>query len=131
MVAVGLGILRVEPDCVVVLNSSPDLAQVRLPTKTTPTPPRYAAECSPPTARSATRPSSAATRSTPTAVATLLPVCSSVFNLDVNGDGQVTEADLLIVVSAMGMQPPGPPGADLNGDGVVDVIDLVLVALAI
>ena len=57
-------------------------------------------------------------------------VCSTIaaLNPDVNGDGEVTVDDLLVVTFALGTQPPSPPQSDVNGDGVVNVYDLVLVA---
>jgi hypothetical protein len=60
---------------------------------------------------------------------------------DLNGDGVVDEADLLILLSEWGPcaevpagagVPPAEPRAqgscpaDLNGDGVVDVLDLLI-----
>ena len=48
---------------------------------------------------------------------------------DVNGDGTVNIADLVLVASNLDMT--GENDADVNGDGVVDVADLVLVAGAI
>ena len=53
--------------------------------------------------------------------------------VDVNGDGVVDVADLVIVATAYGTQvPPGTDlPADVNSDGVVNLIDLTLVANAI
>ena len=52
--------------------------------------------------------------------------------LDVNGDGQVTAADLAIVALFYGIQVPGGAlPADVNSDGIVNVLDLVAVAQGI
>ena len=53
--------------------------------------------------------------------------------VDVNGDGVVDVADLVIVATAYGTQvPPGTDlPADVNSDGVVNLPDLILVAQAI
>ncbi|RKU21067.1 hypothetical protein C6499_22890 [Candidatus Poribacteria bacterium] len=53
--------------------------------------------------------------------------------VDVNGDGVVNVADLVIVAMAYGTQvPPGTDlPADVNSDGVVNLPDLILVARAI
>ena len=48
---------------------------------------------------------------------------------DVNGDGIVSFADLVLVASNYGKK--GTNNADVNGDGVVDITDLVLVAAAL
>ena len=48
---------------------------------------------------------------------------------DVNGDGTVNIADLVLVSSNLGQT--GQKAADVNGDGVVDIADLVLVAGAL
>jgi hypothetical protein len=45
---------------------------------------------------------------------------------DLNGDGVVNVADLLILFDHWGGCPPGPCPADLNGDGVVNVADLLI-----
>ena len=45
---------------------------------------------------------------------------------DVNGDGVVTMADLVLVASNYGQT--GPNVADINGDGVVHIYDIILVA---
>ena len=45
---------------------------------------------------------------------------------DVNGDGTVNIADLVLVASNLG--ETGQTAADVNGDGVVNIADLVLVA---
>jgi len=45
---------------------------------------------------------------------------------DVNGDGQVTIADLVLVASNLGKT--GQNAVDVNGDGQVNIADLVLVA---
>jgi hypothetical protein len=47
---------------------------------------------------------------------------------DVNGDGAVTVADLITVITSWGPCPGCP--ADLSGDGQVDVSDLIAVLLA-
>ena len=43
---------------------------------------------------------------------------------DLNGDGKVDGADLLIVTAALGTSPPSDGRADVNRDGRVDVRDL-------
>ena len=43
---------------------------------------------------------------------------------DLNGDGKVDGADLLIVTAALGTSPPSDDRADVNRDGRVDVRDL-------
>ena len=48
---------------------------------------------------------------------------------DVNGDGQVNIADLVLVAGALGKT--GQNAADVNGDGTVNIADLVLVAGAL
>ncbi len=48
---------------------------------------------------------------------------------DVNGDGTVNIADLVLVASSLGQT--GKNAADVNGDGVVNIADLVLVAGAL
>ena len=48
---------------------------------------------------------------------------------DVNGDGTVNIADLVLVASNLG--ETGQTAADVNGDGVVNIADLVLVAGAL
>ena len=48
---------------------------------------------------------------------------------DVNGDGQVNIADLVLVASNLGQT--GQNTADVNGDGVINIADLVLVAGAL
>ena len=48
---------------------------------------------------------------------------------DVNGDGVVNIADLVLVASSLGKT--GQNAADVNGDGVVNIADLVLVAGAL
>jgi hypothetical protein len=49
---------------------------------------------------------------------------------DVNGDGQVSCADVIIIENSFG-KLPGQPGydgrADVNGNGRIDVIDLAMV----
>ena len=49
---------------------------------------------------------------------------------DVNRDGQVTVADLILVAAQLGKQVPAGTAEDVNGDGVVDMADLLLVAQA-
>jgi hypothetical protein len=44
---------------------------------------------------------------------------------DINGDGLVNVADLLLLLVAWGENPGDP--ADLNGDGVVNVQDLLII----
>ena len=51
---------------------------------------------------------------------------------DINGDGKVSLADLVILALAYGSTPGSPnwtPYADFNGDGKVNLADLVLLAL--
>ena len=48
---------------------------------------------------------------------------------DVNGDGQINIADLVLVASNLGKTGQNP--ADVNGDGQVNIADLVLVAGAL
>jgi len=50
---------------------------------------------------------------------------------DINGDFNVSLADLVLLANAYGSMPGGPkwnPNADLNGDGVVGLQDLVIMA---
>ena len=49
---------------------------------------------------------------------------------DVNQDGRVNIADLVVVAQSLGKQVSENPRADVNGDGVVNIIDLTLVARA-
>ncbi|MDE0636649.1 MAG: dockerin type I domain-containing protein [Candidatus Poribacteria bacterium] len=51
------------------------------------------------------------------------------FTADVNGDGQVNIADLVLVASDLGKT--GVHATDVNGDGQVNIADLVLVAGAL
>ena len=46
---------------------------------------------------------------------------------DINADGTVNKADLLLLVAALGENPPTNSRADVNGDGAVNVADLLLV----
>ena len=48
---------------------------------------------------------------------------------DVNGDGCVNVADMLMVRNNLGESGSGisPPGADVNDDGLVNIADLLLV----
>jgi predicted outer membrane repeat protein len=48
---------------------------------------------------------------------------------DVNGDGCVNVADMLVVRNSMGISPAAEDvvGADINGDGLVNVADLLIV----
>jgi hypothetical protein len=51
---------------------------------------------------------------------------------DVNGDGVVNMADVIIVINAFGSYPGHPRwniAADVNGDGVVNMADIVLVLI--
>ena len=52
---------------------------------------------------------------------------------DVNGDGRVDVADLVIVATAYGTRVPAGTNlpADVNSDGVVNLLDLTLIAQAI
>ena len=47
---------------------------------------------------------------------------------DVNQDGEVTLADVDIVIAAQGQANPSNPRADANGDGIVDGKDIAFVA---
>ena len=47
---------------------------------------------------------------------------------DVNGDGQVTVADLMLVSNHIGQTTPSDSRVDLNADGIVTIVDLVHVA---
>ena len=49
-------------------------------------------------------------------------------SVDVNGDGQVDAADLLLVSNYIGQTGSIDPRIDVNGDGIVTIADLVLVA---
>ena len=49
-------------------------------------------------------------------------------SMDVNGDGQVDAADLLLVSNYIGQTGSIDPRVDANGDGIVTIADLVLVA---
>ncbi len=53
---------------------------------------------------------------------------STGFKEDINGDGTVNIADLVLVASNLGKTSQA---ADVNGDGVVNIADLVLVASAL
>lgn len=46
---------------------------------------------------------------------------------DINADGTVNKTDLLLLVAALGENPPTNSRTDVNGDGVVNVADLLLV----
>ncbi len=46
---------------------------------------------------------------------------------DVNGDGKVNNADLMLVAAALGQSPPSNPRVDVNGDGKVNAADLIVV----
>ena len=46
---------------------------------------------------------------------------------DVNGDGKVNNADLMLVAAALGQSPPSNPSVDINGDGTVNAADLIVV----
>ena len=50
---------------------------------------------------------------------------------DVNRDGRVTIADLVLVAGQLGKQVPAGSPVDVNGDGVVSILDLLLVSQAI
>ena len=47
---------------------------------------------------------------------------------DLNGDGEVTTVDLLLLLAAWGPCPPSPDPcpADLEADGTVSIIDLLI-----
>ena len=48
---------------------------------------------------------------------------------DVNQDGQVDTADLVIVSDSFNTIPPVNEAADVNCDGIVDIYDLVLIGI--
>ena len=50
---------------------------------------------------------------------------------DVNRDGQVTVADLILVAAQLGKRVPIGTTEDVNGDGIVNMLDLLVVAQAI
>ena len=50
---------------------------------------------------------------------------------DVNRDGRVTIADLVLVSQQLGKRVPAGSPVDVNGDGVVSILDLLLVSQAI
>ena len=50
---------------------------------------------------------------------------------DVNRDGQVTVADLILVTAQLGKRVPAGTAEDVNGDGIVNMLDLLVVAQAI
>ena len=50
---------------------------------------------------------------------------------DVNQDGRVNIADLVVVAHSIGALAAENPRADVNGDGVINIIDLTLVAAAL
>tara|TARA_B100001964_G_C13813703_1_gene414178 strand:- start:173 stop:511 length:339 start_codon:yes stop_codon:yes gene_type:complete len=49
--------------------------------------------------------------------------CSTPCEGDVDGDGEVAVADILVAIDQWG----GPGSADINGDGIVDVEDLLAI----
>ena len=50
---------------------------------------------------------------------------------DVNRDGLVTVADLILVAAQLGKRVPAGTAEDVNGDGIVNMLDLLVVAQAI
>jgi len=48
----------------------------------------------------------------------------SCYQADLNSDGIVNTADLLLLLRNWGSTNPDPPAADINGDGIVDTQDL-------
>ena len=50
---------------------------------------------------------------------------------DVNRDGQVTVADMILVAAQLGKRVPAGTAEDVNGDGIVNMLDLLFVAQAI
>ena len=50
---------------------------------------------------------------------------------DVNRDGQVTVADLILVAAQLGKRVPAGAAEDVNGDGIVNMLDLLVVAQAV
>ena len=47
---------------------------------------------------------------------------------DVNQDGQVNIADLVVVAQSLGKQASENPRADVNGDNVINILDLILIS---
>ena len=68
-----------------------------------------------------------------TAFLTFTITVTSTSRLDVNGDGEINVADLVIVAMAYGTLVPAGTDlpADVNLDGVVNLLDLTLIAQAI
>ena len=50
---------------------------------------------------------------------------------DVNRDGQVTVADMILVAAQLGKRVPAGTAEDVNGDGIVNMLDLLVMAQAI
>lgn len=50
---------------------------------------------------------------------------------DVNRDGQITVADLILVAAQLGKRVPTGTAEDVNGDGIVNMLDLLFVTQAI
>ena len=50
---------------------------------------------------------------------------------DVNRDGQVTVADLILVAAQLGKRVPAGTAEDVNSDGIVNMLDLLVVAQSI
>jgi len=50
---------------------------------------------------------------------------------DVNKDQKVNKTDLLLVVTALGENPPANPNVDVNADGAVNIADVLLVIEAL
>lgn len=94
----------------------------------TPTPSRTpTASASPTNTAGATATPTRTATVTPTATATAEDACPA----DLNGDGLVDLADILLAAAGWGLaqgQPGFDPALDLNHDGVVNVVDVQLVA---
>jgi predicted outer membrane repeat protein len=50
-------------------------------------------------------------------------VCTACIEADLDGDGTVDIADVLVLLAAWGSNPEHP--ADLNGDGLVGIVDFL------
>ena len=58
---------------------------------------------------------------------TTVPPTKPVVAADVNQDKKVNKTDLLLVVTALGENPPTHPSFDVNADGAVNIADVLLV----
>ena len=59
------------------------------------------------------------------------PATSAVDAADVNQDQKVNKTDLLLVVTALGENPPANPNFDVNADGSINVANVLLVIEAL